>query len=107
MQTDNQFESPDNVREYTKVTDEQRSLLIQLLESNITIKNAARRAGLKYENAKVIYRVYRKEGRATKKVKRRCSYRTTQDKNRSSGKASSKIQIDSESSYVSSGAEEE
>ena len=107
MQSDYQFENPDNVREYTKVTDEQRSLLIRLLESNITIKNAARRAGLKYENAKVIYRIYRKEGRATKKVKRRSSYRATQETKRSSGKTSSKVQMNSESSYLSSGGEEE
>ena len=58
------------VREYTKVTNAQRELLIQLLESNISIKHAARRAGLKYENAKVIYRVYKREGRSTKKIKR-------------------------------------
>ena len=58
------------VREYTKVTNEQRELLINLLESNISIKNAARRAGLKYENAKVIYRVYKMEGRTSKKIKR-------------------------------------
>ena len=50
------------MREYTKVTNEQRSLLIELLENNITIKTAARHAGLKYENAKRIYRVYTVEG---------------------------------------------
>ena len=46
-------------------------VLIKLLEHNISIKIAARHAGLKYENAKVIDRGYRKEGRQTKKVKRR------------------------------------
>lgn len=45
-------------------------VLIKLLENNISIKIAARHAGLKYENAKVIYRVFKKEGRQTKKVKR-------------------------------------
>lgn len=59
------------MREYTKVTNEQRSLLIELLENNITIKTAARQAGLKYENAKRIYRVYTVEGRRTKKAKRK------------------------------------
>ena len=52
-------------RAYQKVTDEEREALIILLHSDadMTIKVAANQLGLKYENAKAILRVYRKENR--------------------------------------------
>ena len=48
-------------RNYSKVPDEKRQLLISLINNNMTIKDAARQVDIKYENAKAIYRVYRKE----------------------------------------------
>ena len=50
-------------RKYAKVTDEQRLSLIEMIRNNMTIKDAARQVDIKYENAKAIYRVYRKEQR--------------------------------------------
>ena len=52
-------------RGYNKVSDEERKALINLLQSdeNLSIKVAASQLGLKYENAKAIFRVYRKENR--------------------------------------------
>ena len=51
-------------RVYQKVSDEERKALILLYsEDNLPIKVAAQRLGLKYENAKAILRVYRKENR--------------------------------------------
>lgn len=63
-------------RTYAKVTDEKRQLLIDLIQKNMTIKDAAKRVDVKYENAKAIYRVYRKEER-TDKRKNRFRYRVT------------------------------
>ena len=48
-------------RNYAKVPDEKRQLLIEMINMNMTIKDAARSVNIKYENAKAIYRVYRKE----------------------------------------------
>lgn len=46
------------------MTDEERKALIILYsEDNLSIKVAAQRLGLKYENAKAILRVYRRENR--------------------------------------------
>ena len=53
-------------RKYAKVTDEQRLSLIEMIRNNMTIKDAARQVEIKYENAKAIYRVYRKEQRTQK-----------------------------------------
>ena len=50
-------------RNYAKVPDEKRQRLIEMINMNMTIKDAARRVDIKYENAKAIYRVYRKEQR--------------------------------------------
>ena len=57
-------------RSYTKVSDKQRIELIELLKQNMSIKDAADFMGINYENAKVIYRVYRIENRKTKQPKR-------------------------------------
>jgi len=46
-------------RTYTKVTDDQRLELIDLLNENLSIREASDRVGINYENAKAIYRVYR------------------------------------------------
>ena len=48
-------------RNYSKVPDEKRQLLIDMIQQNMTIKDAARLVQIKYENAKAIYRVYRRE----------------------------------------------
>ena len=53
-------------RPYTKVTDEKRLELIDLLNQNMSIKEASDQMGINYENAKAIYRVYRLEQRKTK-----------------------------------------
>ena len=51
-------------RLYTYVTDEMRRNLISTIqEENISCRMAAKKLGITYNNAKVIYRVYRKEGR--------------------------------------------
>ena len=57
-------------RPYTKVTDEKRLELIDLLNKNMSIKEASDQMGINYENAKAIYRVYRLEQRKTKQQKR-------------------------------------
>ena len=48
-------------RKYSKVPDEQRAKLIELINMNMTIKDAAKIVKIKYENAKAIYRVYKNE----------------------------------------------
>ena len=50
---------------YVKVSDEQRELLIDLMEQNngITLKEACKLVKLNYENAKVIWKVYKSSGR--------------------------------------------
>ena len=52
------------------MSDEERRVLINLLQSdeNISIKVAANQLGIKYENAKAILRVYRKENRLNQLV---------------------------------------
>ena len=57
-------------RAYAKVTDRQRAELLNLLQQNISIREASEQLGINYENAKVIYRVYRLENRTTKQIKR-------------------------------------
>ena len=41
-----------------------------MINRNMTIKDAAREVDIKYENAKAIYRVYRKEQRTEKRRNR-------------------------------------
>ena len=53
--------APPIKRQYTKVTDEKRLELIDLLNKNMSIKEASDQMGINYENAKAIYRVYRLE----------------------------------------------
>ena len=48
-------------RSYTKVKDTERRELIALLDQNMSIKDASDQMGIKYENAKAIFRVYRLE----------------------------------------------
>ena len=55
------------VRKYARVNDELRQQLISLLDDNMSIKDAAKQIGINYENAKVINRIYREEGRTSKK----------------------------------------
>ena len=57
-------------RNYSKVPDEKRQMLIEMINMNMTIKDAARQIDIKYENAKAIYRVYRKEQRTQKRRNR-------------------------------------
>ena len=57
-------------RNYAKVSDEKRQLLIKMVNENMTIKDAARLIDIKYENAKVIYRVYKRERRTDKRRNR-------------------------------------
>lgn len=57
-------------RNYSKVPDEKRQLLIDMIQQNMTIKDAARLVQIKYENAKAIYRVYRREQRTDKRRNR-------------------------------------
>ena len=57
-------------RNYSKVPDEKRQLLIDMIKQNMTIKDAARLVEIKYENAKAIYRVYRREQRTDKRKNR-------------------------------------
>ena len=46
-------------RKYDKVSNEQRAKLIELINMNMTIKDAAKIVGVKYENAKAIHRIYK------------------------------------------------
>jgi len=66
-------------RNYEKVSDEKRQLLIDMIRQNMTIKDAARLIDINYENAKAICRVYRREQR-TDKRKERLRYKLTQPK---------------------------
>ena len=52
---------------YTRVTNAQRHELIRLLVyCGCNISKAAEQSGINYENAKLIYRIYRQEGRVMK-----------------------------------------
>ena len=69
---DSQDESDDdpdqaNLRKYKKVSDDLRQQLVQMVDNGAQIKNAAQQLNINYENAKVICRTYRLEGRAIKK----------------------------------------
>ena len=56
------------VRSYHQICDLKRARLIKLiLENHITISTAAKMVDIPYDNAKVIYRIYRKENRVSKK----------------------------------------
>lgn len=57
-------------RNYSKVSDDKRKRLIDMINSKMTIKDAARIVDIKYENAKAIYRVYRREQRTDKRRNR-------------------------------------
>ena len=57
-------------RKYAKVSDEKRHHLIELINQNMTIKDAAKMVDVKYENAKAIYRVFKKEQRVDKRKNR-------------------------------------
>jgi len=57
-------------RKYKLINDEMREKLISLIiNDGFSIIVAAEKAGINYENAKAIYRVYREDGRLTKKKK--------------------------------------
>lgn len=57
-------------RKYNLVPDHQRKKLIELISMDMTIKEAASTIGIKYENAKAIHRVYKKEQRVHKRINR-------------------------------------
>lgn len=59
------------VREYTKISDSRRRALINTILNGQTIKEAAKTVDVPYENAKAIYRVYRKSNRIEKRKNRR------------------------------------
>jgi transposase-like protein len=55
-------------RKYTRVTDEQREELVRkIVKDQRTVIDVASEMGLDYENAKLIYRIYKREGR-TKQI---------------------------------------
>ena len=56
-------------RGYNRVTNEQRVVLLDLLDRNMSIRQAASQLGINYENAKSIYRIYRLQNRKTKQVR--------------------------------------
>lgn len=59
---------PKPKRRYNLINDEMRSRLISLIvDDKLNIVTAAERAGINYENAKAIYRIYRTQGRQNKK----------------------------------------
>ena len=59
---------PEPKRRYNLINDTTRKLLISLIvDEELNIVTAAERAGVNYENAKAIYRVYRTQGRQNKK----------------------------------------
>ena len=66
-------------RKYAKVSDDKRQHLIDMINKNMTIKDAAKLVDIKYENAKAIYRVYKNE-RRTDKRKNRFRYKIGEDK---------------------------
>lgn len=56
-------------RNYKKITDTKREELLGYIHNDgMTIKIAAIKAGIEYENAKAINRVYVKQGRTLKKT---------------------------------------
>ena len=52
-------------RTYVKVSDEQRSILIDLMEQNehITVRDAAALLNINYESTRAIWGIYKKQGR--------------------------------------------
>ena len=58
-------------RSYEKVSDEQRSLLIDLLSQSdqANVREAADLLQIKYESAKSIWTIYKKQGRMRKLVR--------------------------------------
>lgn len=64
-------------RRYLKVSDEQREELIRrIVNGNRTVIDVAQEMGLDYENCKLIYRVYRREGRVKQTPKQIKKYAT-------------------------------
>mgnify|MGYP006893408301 CR=1 FL=1 len=56
-------------RRYKLVGNELRyQLIINITEKEMSIKDAAKKTGINYENAKAIYRTYKLEGRQVKKA---------------------------------------
>ena len=55
----------DQKRTYNRVSDEQRSILIDLMSQNehMSIKDASDLLSINYQNAKSIWNIYRSEGR--------------------------------------------
>lgn len=68
------------VREYKRVTDDTRSQLIKHIKEGKSIKQAAELAGINYENAKAINRIYKRETRVSMK-KNRFRTRKGEDQN--------------------------
>ena len=55
-------------RKYNLINDNMRADLIKyIVEEKLNIVIAAEKAGINYENAKAIYRIYRTQGRLNKK----------------------------------------
>ena len=51
-------------RKYSLINDDMRSKLITyIVDDKLNIVTAAKKAGINYENAKAIYRIYRTQGR--------------------------------------------
>jgi len=78
-------------RRYTKVTDEQRVELIRkITQEKRTCIDVAAEMGLDYENAKLIFRVYKREGRIkqTPKQLKRYAGALKKDPNNLRGKVS-------------------
>lgn len=56
-------------REYTRISQQTRDQLIALIEQSMyTIKAAAAELRVPYENAKAIYRIFKKQNRSEKKI---------------------------------------
>jgi endonuclease V-like protein UPF0215 family len=55
---------PKSKRKYNLINDEMRSRLVSyIVDEKLNIVTAAEKAGINYENAKAIYRIYRTQGR--------------------------------------------
>lgn len=59
-----------NKRTYRKVDNAKRAELLDLLNENMSIKQASTQLGINYENAKAIYRVWRIQKRRSKQLVR-------------------------------------
>jgi len=54
---------PKPKRQYNRVTDAKRSELLAKIEEGVNLYRAAKQCGVKFQNARLILRVYKKEGR--------------------------------------------